>query len=135
MEYNELNSEDQKVIATAIEVIRRNYDGIHHSVGAAVLCKSGKIFSGVNVESCGYGPCAEPIALGAALSNGERDFLTIVAIDGGHPGYPVMPPCGNCRQLLLDYAPDAMVILNFKNKLVKIKVTDLLPAPYWNFPA
>ncbi len=135
MEYSELNSEDQKVISAAIEVIRRNYDGIHHSVGAAVLCSSGKIYPGVNVESCGYGPCAEPIALGAALSSGERDFLTIVAIDGGHPGYPVMPPCGNCRQLLLDYAPDAMVILNYKNKLVKVKVTELLPAPYHNFPS
>ena len=135
MDYNELNNEDQKVMAAAIEVIRQNYDGIHHSVGAAVLCSSGKMFSGVNVESCGYGPCAEPIALGAALSNGERDFLTIVAIDGGHPGYPPMPPCGNCRQLLLDYAPDAMVILNYKNKLVKVKVTDLLPSPYHNFPS
>jgi cytidine deaminase len=46
-----------------------------------------------------------------------------------------MPPCGNCRQLLLDYAPDAMVILNYKNKLVKVKVTDLLPSPYHNFPS
>jgi cytidine deaminase len=135
MQYNDLNNEDQKVMAAAIEVIRQNYDGIHHSVGAAVLGSSGKIFSGVNVESCGYGPCAEPIALGAALSSGERDFLTIVAIDGGHPGYPPMPPCGNCRQLLLDYAPDAMVILNYKNKLVKVKVTDLLPSAYHNFPS
>jgi cytidine deaminase len=133
MQTFELDDRDQELIAAAAEVIRRNFDGNRHSVGAAVLCDSGKTYAGVNVDSCGYGPCAEPIALGTAISKGERRFLTIVAVFGGRPDYPVMPPCGNCRQLLLDYAPDALVILPVNGRAVKVKVTDLIPAPYTNF--
>jgi len=99
--YKEINSEDQKLIDAATDVIKRNYREPRHTVGSAILCESGKIFTGVNVDSCGYGPCAEPITIGVAISNGERAFKKIVAVGGDGK---VMSPCGNCRQLLLDYA-------------------------------
>jgi cytidine deaminase len=133
MEYFQLNETDEQVIKEAVGVIERNYCEGRHSVGAAVLCASGNIYAGVNIESCGYGPCAEPITIGAAISHGERDFLTIVAVEGWNSAHAAMPPCGNCRQLTIDYMPDAMVILQLEGKLVKVKAKDLLPHPYYNF--
>jgi len=76
----ELDSEDQQLIEAASAVLERNFDSERHSVGAAVLTGSGKIYSAVNVESVGYGPCAEPIAVGSAISAGERELLRIVAV-------------------------------------------------------
>ena len=133
MEHAEIEAKDRQLIEAATDVIRRNYRDERHTVGAAVLCASGRIYVGVNIDSCGYGPCAEPIAIGAAISNGERDFLSVVAVGAGNGNYRVIPPCGNCRQLLLDYAPDALVILEYDGILVKTQVRNLLPAPYVMF--
>ena len=133
MEYLEIDSKDQQLIDAAIDVIRRNYQDPRHTVGAAVLCSSGKMYTGVNIECCGYGACAEPVAIGAAISNGERDLLVIVAVGGKGDLYPIMSPCGNCRQLLYDYAPDCMVIIKQDDKIVKTKARDLIPDAYSTF--
>lgn len=133
MEYFTLNETDERVIEAAIDVVVRNYREGRHSVGAAVLCASGSIHAGVNIETCGYGPCAEPIAIGTAISSGEREFLTIVAVEGWNPTHAPMPPCGNCRQLMIDYMPEAMIILQVEGKLVKVTAKDLLPHPSYNF--
>ncbi|OGO07745.1 MAG: hypothetical protein A3K46_06760 [Chloroflexi bacterium RBG_13_60_9] len=133
MNYLEITSQDEQLVQAAINVLARNYREERHTVGAAVLCSSGNIYSGVNVESCGYGPCAEPIAIGAAVSRGEREFATMVAVGGGDADYPVIPPCGNCRQLLWDYAPHAAVLLNKNGALIKVSIRDLLPMAYKNF--
>lgn len=133
MKYVEIEAKDQRLIEAAVDVIRRNYRDERHTVGAAVLCASGRVYVGVNIDTCGYGPCAEPVAIGSAISSGEREFLSIVAVGGWDKDYPVLPPCGNCRQLLLDYAPESMVILQHDGRLVKVKARDLLPAAYINF--
>ena len=78
------------------------------NVGAALLTASGEIFSGANVESASYGLscCAERVALFKALTDGHHNFTTIaIASPGG------ATPCGACRQLLAEYAPEAEVIL------------------------
>jgi cytidine deaminase len=133
MKYLEITEKDHLLIQAAIEVVTKNYREERHTVGAAVLCASGKIYAGVNVDSCGYGPCAEPIAIGAAISQGERKFTTVVAVGGGNRNFPVMPPCGNCRQLIWDYAPDAAVLLDKDGELIKVGIVDLLPMAYRNF--
>lgn len=130
MRFLPLAPEDQRLIEAARDVLRRNYHPVRHSVGAAVLCASGRIYTGINVEACGYGPCAEPIAIGAAFTNGERDVLAIVAVCKRGDEYPVLSPCGNCRQLLLDYAPEAMVILDADGEVVKTEARNLLPGAY-----
>lgn len=63
-----LQEADHQLIETACEVLRRNYLPARHTVAAAVRCPSGSLYTGVNVEACGYGPCAEPVALGAAFT-------------------------------------------------------------------
>ena len=133
MKYFEITSQDRLLIQAAIEVIAKNFREERHTVGAAVLCASGKIYAGVNVESCGYGPCAEPIAIGTAISQGEREFMTIVAVGGWNASYPLLPPCGNCRQLLWDYASDAMILLDKEGTLIKVGIGDLMPLAYRNF--
>ena len=99
-------------------------------MGAAVRCPSGSVYVGVNVEACGYGPCAEPIAVGAAFSSGERALTAIVAVVRRGDDYPVLSPCGNCRQLVVDYSPDARVIYADGDRVLAARAEDLLPGAY-----
>ena len=130
MSFLPIDADDEKLIEAAREVLRRAYLPGRHTVGAAVLCPSGKVYVGVNVEACGYGPCAEPIAVGAAFTAGEREIAEIVAVRKRGDEFPVLSPCGNCRQLVLDYSPDATVILEVEGKVCKTEVKHLLPGAY-----
>ena len=101
-------------------------------VGAALLTASGKIIGGANVESASYGLtcCAERVALFKALTAGETDFAA-VAVVARWPGGPM--PCGACRQLLAEYAPDAKVFIADSDDLAAIKtftVAGLLPQAF-----
>jgi len=105
-------------------------------VGAALLTKSGKIITGANVESASYGLtcCAERVALFKALTEGSRTF-TAIAVVARAPGGPM--PCGACRQLLAEYAPDSLVWVADSRSLRQIKefsVRDLLPAAFVEVP-
>jgi cytidine deaminase len=101
-------------------------------VGAALLTKSGEIIGGANVESASYGLtcCAERVALFKALTGGKLDFIAVAVVarcDGG----PM--PCGACRQLLREYAPDAKVFVADSDDLKKIReftVKELLPSAF-----
>ena len=125
-----ITAQDRELIAAAVEVLRRNYRKGRHTVGAAVRCPSGKVYVGVNVEACGYGPCAEPVAIGGAFTAGEREIAKIVAVHKEADEYPVISPCGNCRQLVFDYSPEALVILVLDGRVVKAAAKDLLPGAY-----
>ena len=124
----EVTEKDKQLIAAGLDILSKNFDdGIyHHTVGCALLCKNGKVYTGVNCDGI-HGSCAEYITMGIAISAGERDFDTIVAthekaLNG------VVPPCGNCRQMLFEYCPDIKVIVNDEEgKLIKVSARDLLP--------
>jgi len=101
-------------------------------VGAALLTRSGKIIGGANVESASYGLtcCAERIALFKALTSKQKDFLAI-AVVARHCGGAM--PCGACRQLLAEYAPNARVFVadTAKLKIVReFSVEELLPGAF-----
>ncbi len=125
----ELSLEDKELIALAKEAIEKNYDGKEflQTVGAALRCQDGKVFVGVNVYSL-HGTCAEQVALGCAITAGERKFETIVAVEGKTG--KILSPCGNCRQVLSDYMPEAYVIVSQDGKIGKIKAKELLPLAY-----
>ena len=125
-----LQERDYELIAEAKKAIRFNYDQEHHNhtVGAAIRCKNGKIYVGVNLYSL-HGACAEQVAIGTAITNGEREFDTVVAVRGKE-GEEIIPPCGNCRQILHDYMPDCDVIVSVRGELKKIKAKELLPFSY-----
>lgn len=125
-----LTEKDNELIARAQGAIRSNYDGVNfnHTVGAAVRCGNGKIYTGVNVYSL-HGACAEQVAIGAAITQGEREFETVVAVRG-REGEEIIPPCGNCRQMLFDYMPDCEVILMAGGERGKVMAKELLPFAY-----
>ena len=128
MKFYKITKEDEELIKIALETLQRNFDdGIyHHTVGAALRCQSGKIYSGVNCDGI-HGSCAEYITIGMAISAGEKDFDTIVAVHDNAPNF-LVPPCGNCRQMLIEYCPNIQVILNDENNnVVKADIKDLLP--------
>ena len=123
-----LTEADEKLIPLALEVLSKNFDdGVYnHTVGCALLCKNGKVYTGVNCDGI-HGSCAEYITMGIAISAGEREFETIVAVHDKAEKF-VIPPCGNCRQMLFEYCPDIKVIVKDETgSLVKVTARDLLP--------
>ena len=105
-------------------------------VGAALLTRAGEIITGANVESASYGLtcCAERVALFHALTSGKRDFVA-VAVVARAPGGPM--PCGACRQLLAEYAPNAAVWVadsDAPGVIKEFSVKELLPAVFAEVP-
>ena len=101
-------------------------------VGAALLTNGGEIISGANVESASYGLtcCAERVALFNALTGGKNNFVA-VAVVARAPGGPM--PCGACRQLLAEYAPEAKVWVadsRAPGKIREFTVRELLPSAF-----
>ena len=96
-------------------------------VGAALECKDGTVFTGCNIENAAYSPtnCAERTAVFKAVSEGYRSFVRI-AIAGETEQF--CAPCGVCRQVLQEFAPDIEVILVNKNgETVELTLPQLFP--------
>lgn len=128
MERFPLTDADHQLIASALAVLERSFDdGVyHHTVGCALRCRDGRVFCGVNCDGI-HGACAEYVTIGIAISAGERGFDTIVAAHEKHLN-GVIPPCGNCRQMLYEYCPDVLVIVNDEDgRLIKVRARELLP--------
>ena len=99
-------------------------------VGAAVRAKSGRIFSGCNVENATYGLtlCAERVAVFKAISEGERGFDAVAVVADTDT---LTPPCGSCRQILWEFCGDAQVVLaNLQGKVERYRMSALLPKPF-----
>ncbi len=96
-------------------------------VGAAVLAKSGKIYVGCNIENASYGLslCAERVAIFKAISEREDISAVAVASESGNS-----QPCGSCRQVILEFNPNAEVYFLKNNELVEITASQLLPEPF-----
>ena len=123
---NNLGTEDLKLIEAARSIIALRSRPESHEVGAALRTRSGKIFSAVNVKANvgRVSVCAEAVAIGMAAAAGDTDIEMIVAVD--HKGR-VISPCGMCREMISDYAPQAEVIVSADDGLEIFKVADLLP--------
>jgi cytidine deaminase len=99
-------------------------------VGAVLVAKNGKHYTGHNIESSSYGLtiCAERVALFKALSEGESEFESISILSDLDD---FCPPCGACRQVLMDFAPNIEVILlNEDGQKKSYKLDDLLPEAF-----
>jgi cytidine deaminase len=129
-----LAAADHELIAAARAVMRQHYRPGWHTVAAALRDGSGRIWTGLHLGATvgRMDVCAEVVALGRVMLEGDGRVLTAVAVRHPKPEeaereIAVVPPCGACRELLLDYAPEARVILP---GLVKMPVRALLPVPY-----
>jgi len=123
---NTLCTEDLQLVEAARSIIALRSRPELHEVGAALRTRSGKIFSAVNVKANvgRVSVCAEAVAIGMAAAAGDTDIEMIVAVD--HKGR-VISPCGMCREMISDYAPQAEVIISGGDGMKILKVADLLP--------
>ena len=134
MDYDEL-------ITTAIKMTEKSYAPYSHfHVGAALLDKNGKIWTGCNVENAAYGPsnCAERTAVFKAVSEGVKEFQAI-AIAGGPEGsdgkvviQDFCPPCGVCRQVLSEFCSKdfKIILVNGKSETKEFTLGELLPESF-----
>jgi cytidine deaminase len=124
------NEQKIQMIESALQA-RKNayapYSG--YAVGAALLSKSGRLFSGVNVENAAYptGTCAERVAVFKAVSEGEIEFeaIAVASSNGG-------TPCGSCRQVLSEFGFDIQVVIFDRHGKIVLETTvnDLLPGAF-----
>ena len=123
---NNVGTADLQLIDVAKSIIALRSKPEFHEVGAALRTRSGKIFSAVNVKANvgRVSVCAEAIAIGMAASAGDTDIERIVAVDYNGK---VISPCGMCREMISDYAPEAHVIVPGDDGLEVLKVEELLP--------
>jgi cytidine deaminase len=120
---------DRELVQKAVEM--QNFSYCPYSnfpVGAALLCEDGTVFTGCNVESAAYGStiCAERTALLKAVSEGHRDDWVTMAVAGR--GENFCWPCGSCRQMLYEFAPEVRILaVRGDGTFEEAKLSDLLP--------
>lgn len=128
------NSELIKLALEAREKSYSPYSGF--AVGAALLCKNGKVFKGCNIENSAFSPtvCAERTAFFKAVSEGENDFLKIAVVGGKIGSLPdnYCPPCGVCRQVMKEFCSADFEIIIAKNAddYNVMTLSEVLPAGF-----
>jgi cytidine deaminase len=105
----ELHPHDSNLLSHAKEALKNAYAPYsEYHVGAAILLENGKIFTGNNQENMAFpsGLCAERVAIYAAASNSPKVTIKTIAISAHSDKFPVLepvPPCGSCRQAMIEY--------------------------------
>ena len=121
---------DEQLLQMANDIRERAY--VPYSgfkVGAALLCADGTVFTGVNIENATYTPsvCAERTAFFKAISEGYRDFVKIAVTCDKE----FCSPCGVCRQVMVEHAPDLEILLgNPQGTFKRMTIKDLLPESF-----
>ncbi len=123
---------DKELLLKAVEARSFAYAPYsNHKVGAALVGKSGKIYTGCNVENAAYTPtnCAERTAIFKAVSEGEREFTAIAVVGGlGDTLSELCAPCGVCRQVLSEFCNgDLRIILGTPEKITVTTLSEILP--------
>ncbi|TCL65291.1 cytidine deaminase [Hydrogenispora ethanolica] len=121
----------EQLIAAATAARERAYAPYsHYKVGAALLGRSGTVYTGCNIENAAYsaGICAERVAASKAVSEGEKDFAALaVVVEGAEPG----SPCGVCRQFLAEFDLDLPLYLaNLSGAVVETTLREYLPQAF-----
>ncbi len=137
-----LTKADEALIAAAQAAIKSRYRYDWQEVGAALRTRTGKIYTGVNLDAYlgRMAVCAEAVALGrAVIEFGNEGIETIVAVRHPPPeqedqSLQVVSPCGACRELIFDYDRDARVIVPSGRTPAVVAIGDLLPNKYTRGP-
>ena len=123
----------EKLVSMALDAMQHAYAPYSgYKVGAALLCKDGSVVCGANIENAAYGPsnCAERTAIFTAVFEGKRDFAAI-AVVGGKDGVAsdYFPPCGVCRQVMLEFcAPDFKISMGKQDgTYLETELRDFMP--------
>ena len=125
----------QKMINLATEQLKYSYTPYSHfKVGAALLAKEGKLYTGCNIENAAYTPtnCAERTAFFRAVYEGEREFTKIAIVGGpeGSEADELCAPCGICRQVMMEFCdPETfqIILADGKGKCLQRTLKEMLP--------
>lgn len=118
---------NEKLIEIAYQATERSYAPYSNfKVGAAVLTEDGQVFTGCNIECASFGGtnCAERTAIFKAISEGYNKFVKIAVVSAGEI---FTYPCGICRQVLNEFAPDIDIVLDDHGKIEVINLKEMLP--------
>ncbi len=133
-----VTADDQALIEAARALIRGRYVENRHHIAAALRTRSGKVHTGLHLDTYvgRASVCAEAVAVGTAMALGDRDIVAIVSVRHPRPReanqtIQVVSPCGICREMLADFAPDCRVIVPKDGGLVRVAPRDLLPNKYY----
>jgi cytidine deaminase len=136
-----VSESDRELIAIATDLIKSRYAENRHHIAAAVRGKSGKVYTGIHLDTYvgRASVCAEAVALGQAMSAGETEIDSIVSVRHPRPreqhrDVQLVSPCGICREMLNDFAPGAAVILDGAEGIHRRPVEGLLPDKYRRKP-
>ena len=128
--------DNNELLSLAVEAMKKSYSPYSDcKVGAALLCKNGKVYCGTNIENASFTPtvCAERVAFFKAISEGEKDFVKI-AVAGGKNGIinGIFAPCGVCRQVMREFCSDDFEIILGKNEstYTQAALKELLPLSF-----
>ncbi|MFE9851687.1 cytidine deaminase family protein [Streptomyces sp. NPDC005576] len=119
---------DAELVRAAEDVARARCRGDNHTMAAAARARDGRIITAVNAYHFTGGPCAELVLIGTAAAQGAYELDTVVAVGDRDRG--IVPPCGRCRQVLLDYFPAIGVIVGEGERVRTVAIADLLPETY-----
>ncbi len=132
-----LDGDDLELIAAAEAALRKHYRPFWHMVGAALRSRDGRIWTGLHLGATvgRLSICAEAVALGRAVLEGDGTIATAVAVRHPKPEeddrrLAVVAPCGACREMVVDFSPDALVIVPGVDGPIKLPARALLPLPY-----
>jgi cytidine deaminase len=132
-----LTDADHELIAAANAVLAVHYRPFWHMVAAAIRSQDGRIWTGIHIGTTvgRLSVCAEAVAFGRAVLDGDGTILTAVAVRHPKPEeenreLAVVPPCGACREMILDHSPGATIIVKDAGVLIKLPIRTLLPLPY-----
>ena len=118
---------NKELLELAYEATNNSYAPYSNfKVGAALLTEDGKVFTGCNVECASFGGtnCAERTAIFKAVSEGYQKFTTI-AVVGASKNYTY--PCGICRQVLNEFAPEIDIVLDNHGEILVVNLKEMLP--------
>lgn len=126
-----MENKEKELIKAAVRVRENAHAPFSNfKVGAALMTKNGKIYTGCNIENATYGLtiCAERNAIFKAISEGEKDFETISVVADTDK---LTPPCGACRQIIWEFCGDVPVILaNLNGNSETVMMKELFPRAF-----
>ena len=141
MKQDGMSPADHELIDIATDLIETRYLENRHHIAAAVRGKSGKVYTGLHLDTYvgRASVCAEAVALGQAMGAGETAIEAIVSIRHPRPREQhrepqLVSPCGICREMLNDFAPGAAVLLAGEHGIERRPVEALLPDKYRRKP-
>jgi cytidine deaminase len=132
-----LDPPDRELVETARATIAKLYKENRHHIGSALRTKAGRVYTAVHLDTYvgRASVCAEAVALGRALADGESEIAAIVSVRHPRPAESdrtirIVSPCGICREMLADFAHGSRVIVPGEDGPVAVAVDELLPRKY-----